>query len=155
MNFHQRRTFFFSDVCLTQCSLCESYSSNWFRYYCAHPGNRCRIRRLTVLWQATHLSYTFGRMPILTKWFGGSTFQELFTRRSIEFLRVASTSGISFSRLTSVSCFWILWLRGWYVYQCRFCTIVTLMPETALVSLRTLLHIFPLVTNFFSSFDVN
>ena len=29
--FPKRRTFFFSDVCLSQCSLCESYSSHWFQ----------------------------------------------------------------------------------------------------------------------------
>ena len=33
-------------------------------------------------------------------------------------------------------------------------TIVTLMPETALVSFRTLAFFFPLVTNTFSSFNV-
>ena len=42
-------------------------------------------------------------MPILTKRFGASAFQETFTLRSIEFLRLASASGISFSRLTSAA----------------------------------------------------
>ena len=41
---------------------------------------------------------TFGRMPILTRRFGASKFQEVLTRRSIEFLRLTSSSGISFSR---------------------------------------------------------
>ena len=51
------------------------------------------------------IELTFGRMPILTERFGASTFQEVFTRRSIELLRLASASGISFSRHTSTSCF--------------------------------------------------
>ena len=51
------------------------------------------------------LELTFGRMPILTRRFDASTFREVLTRRSIEFLSLASASGISFSRLTSASCF--------------------------------------------------
>ena len=57
--FSKRRTFFFSDVCLTQGSSRESYSSNWFQYFCAVPWNRCRIWRLSVLWYTNQLSYTF------------------------------------------------------------------------------------------------
>ena len=34
------------------------------------------------------IELTFGRMPILTRRFGASTFQEVFTWRSIEFLRL-------------------------------------------------------------------
>ena len=60
----------------------------------------------------------------------------------------------SFSRHTSTSCFWRLWLRGWCGFWCRLCTIVTLMPETTMVSLRTLSNFFPLVTGTFSSFNV-
>ena len=115
--FPERRTSFFSDVCLAQCSPRESYSSNWFQYFYALPANRCRIWRLSVLWSHTfHNSYctfvialfrlfgwsstfqsgkehlsaefssrfsfielTLGRMRILTRWFGASTFQEVFT----------------------------------------------------------------------------
>ena len=36
---------------------------------------------------------------------------------------------------TPTSCHW--WLRGWRGFRCRFRTIVFLMPETTLVSLRT------------------
>ena len=49
--------------------------------------------------------------------------------------------------------FWRLWLRGRFGFRCRFRTIVTLMPETALVSLRTLAFVFPLVTSTFSSLN--
>ena len=35
----------------------------------------------------------FGEMPILTRLFGASTFQEVLTRQSIEFLRLVSASG--------------------------------------------------------------
>ena len=111
----------------------------------------------TFQWEITSRSrlkeLTFRRMPILTRRFGASTFQEVFTRRSIGFLRLASASGISFSRHTSTSCFWRLWLRGRFGFRRRFRTIVTLMPETALVSLRTLAFFFPVVTNTFSSFN--
>ena len=47
--FTKRWTCIFSDVCLTQCSPRESYSSNWFQHFCAHPINRCRIWPLSVL----------------------------------------------------------------------------------------------------------
>ena len=57
-----------------------------------------------------------------------------------------------FSRHTSTS--WILRLRGWSGFRCRFlCTIDTLMPETPLVSLRTLAFLFPLVACTISSFN--
>ena len=49
-------------------------------------------------------------MPTLTKWFSASTFQEVFSRLSIELPRLASD--VSFSRRTSTSCFWSWWLRG-------------------------------------------
>ena len=44
-------------------------------------------------------------------------------------------------------------LLVWFGFRCRFRTIVTLMPETALVSLRTLPLFFPLVTNTFFLFQ--
>ena len=52
---------------------------------------------------------------------------------------------------TSTSCSW-LW--GWYCFRCRFlCTLITVVPETTLVSLRSLPVLFPRVTNTFSSFN--
>ena len=42
---------------------------------------------------------TFGRMPILTRRFGASSFQEVFTRRSIEFLRLLLPLAFLFSTL--------------------------------------------------------
>ena len=53
----QRWTFIFSDVCFTQCSPCESYSSNWSQNFRVLPRNRCRFWRLRVLWYTTHLSH--------------------------------------------------------------------------------------------------
>ena len=55
--FTKRWNFIFSDVCLTQCSARESYSSNWSQHFWALPGNRCGFWRLNVLWYATQLSY--------------------------------------------------------------------------------------------------
>ena len=49
----------FSDVYLTQGSSRESYSSNWSQNFRALPRNRYRYWRLSVLWYATQLSYTF------------------------------------------------------------------------------------------------
>ena len=93
------------------------------------------------------IELSFGRMPILTRRFTASTFQEVFARLSIELPGLAFASDVAFSRRTSAS--WCWWLRGWRGLWCRFCTIVTLMPETALVSLRTLPFFFPLATNTF------
>ena len=92
-------------------------------------------------------------MSILTERFSASKFQDVFALLSVKLLRLASPSGVSFSRQTSTSCFWRLWLRGWCGLWFRFCTVVTLMPESTLVSLRTLSFFFPRVTNTFSSFN--
>ena len=162
LNFPERRTCFW-DFCLTQCSPCESYyNSNCTFVITFHRHFVCLFCNLTVAkWalsaeltsRSREIELTFGRMSILTNRFGASTFQELFTRRSIELLRLASAFGIFLSRHTSTACFWRLWLREWFGFRCWFRTIDTLMPETALVSLRTLPFIFPLVTNTFSSFN--
>ena len=69
----------------------------------------------------------------------------MFARLLFGLPRLASASGISFSRRTSTS--WCWWLRGWCGFWCRFCTIVVLMPDTALVSSRTLPFCFRRVTN--------
>ena len=122
LNFTERRTFLFSDVCLTQCSPRESYSSNGSQHFCDSGGSvSCdtQLNRHTLftttngtfasillrlfVWSLCNLpmrfrfiELTFGRMPILTWRFGASTFQEVFTRQSIEFLRLVSASGIFF-----------------------------------------------------------
>ena len=49
----QRWTLVYSDVCLTQRSSYESYSSSWSQDFCALPWNRCRFP------YATQLSYIF------------------------------------------------------------------------------------------------
>ena len=58
-NFIQRWTFAFSDVCLTQRSSCESYSSNWSQNFRALPRNQYRFWRLSVLEYTTQLSHIF------------------------------------------------------------------------------------------------
>ena len=99
--FTKRWTFIFSDVCLTQCSPRESYSSNWSQHLCALPRNRCRFWRVNVLWYTTQPRFrltelTFGRMPILTRIFSASTFQEVCPRLSVGLPRLASASDFFF-----------------------------------------------------------
>ena len=95
---------------------------------------------------------TFGRKCILTRRSRTSTLQKSSARLSKNHTRITFASDTSLPRHTSTSCHW--WLRRCGGFRCRFlCTIVALMPETALVSLRTLAFFFPLVTGTFSSFN--
>ena len=108
------------------------------------------IRGFTTRFCFTEL--TFGSRPKLTKRSRASTFQITSARLSNNHTNVTFASDTSFPRHTSTSCHWKL--RNWGGFQCRFlCTIVTLMPETALVSLRTLASFFPLTANTSSSFN--
>ena len=76
---------------------------------------------------------TFGRMPTLTKRSCASTFQIVSARLSKNSVSLTSASDASLSRRASTSCHW--WLGRWSGFRCRFwCTIITLMLETALVS---------------------
>ena len=82
LHFIQRWTFVVSDVCLTQRSSCESYSSKWSHNFCGLPWNRYRFWRLSVLKYATQLSHTFHNSycTFVTTLFGlllgcSSTFQ--------------------------------------------------------------------------------
>ena len=75
---------------------------------------------------------TFGRMPTVTRLFSANTFREVFALLSVGLPRLASASVASFPRRTCAS--WCWWLKWWRGFQCRFCTNVTLVPETALVS---------------------
>ena len=96
--FSERRTFIFSDVCLTQCSLRESYSSIWFQHVCALPRNQCRFWRLRVLWYATQLSHTFHNSNctfafILLRFFVWSFF-DLPVRKWALFAELTSRFGL-------------------------------------------------------------
>ena len=79
--FTKRRTFIFSNVCLTQCGPCESYSSNWLQHFCVLPRNRCRILRVSVLGYSTVVHFSqkqlhFCHHPFFGFLFGcSSTFQ--------------------------------------------------------------------------------
>ena len=88
-----------------------------------------------------------------TKRSRAGTFQIVSTRLSKNDTRITIALDTSFPRHTSISCRW--WLRRCGGIWVRFllCTIVTRMPETALVSLRTLAFLFPLITSTFSSFN--
>ena len=78
------------------------------------------------------LELTFGRMPIFTRWFGASTFQELLARLSVGLPRWTPASG-ALSRRTSTSWFW--WFMVWSGFWCRFCTLIYIVLETTLVSI--------------------
>ena len=95
---------------------------------------------------------TLGRMPIFTRRSRASTLQIISARSSKNGTIVTFALDTSFPRHTSTSCHWWLgWCGGivfWFLG-----TIVTLMPKTALVSFRTLVFFFPLVTGTFSSFN--
>ena len=194
LNFSERRTFVFSDVCMTLRSFCESYSSNWSQdFLCSSaksimiPAALCpEIRNPTVV----HLSVfnyctfvtillrlfaglslnlpvckraliaefttrfrlvEFGRMPKVTRLFSANTFQEVFVRLSIELPRWTPASEVLVPRQTSTSLCW--WLRGWSCFSCRFCTLILVVPETLLVSSRTLPFCFPWIANSLSSFN--
>ena len=76
-------------------------------------------------------------MLTVTKRFSASTFQEVFARLSIELPRRIPASEVPCSRRTPTS--WCWWLRGWSGVRCRlWCTLMTFVPETTLVSSRTL-----------------
>ena len=94
---------------------------------------------------------TSGRMSLVTRYFGASTFQEVFARLSVGLPRRTPVSVAAFFRRTSTS--WCWWLRGWSGFWCRLRTIVTLVPETALVSYRALSFCFPLKAFSSSSFN--
>ena len=178
--FTKRRTFLFSDVCLTQRSSCESYSSNWFQHSSALPWNRCRIWRLSVLWYTTQLSYIFRNSNctfafILLRLFCLVALQPTNGQMTIQRGRMPILtrrfSASTFSRSIYTAVDWIS-QTGFFLWHfffstdyylvflkivaqrvVRLCTIVILMPKTTLVSHRTLPFWLPLVTNTFSSFN--
>ena len=78
-------------------------------------------------------------------------FQVVFARLSIELPRLASALTFLFPRRTSTS--WCWWFRCWSGFWCRFCTLVSLMPETALSSQTLPFFAFPLPANSLSSFN--
>ena len=118
------------------------------------PGYSSTFREQTLVsCFASRFSFieltTFGKMPTLKVWSRTSTFQKVSARLSKNSASRTSASDASFSRHASTSCHW--WFRKWSGFRCRFwCTIITLMPATALVSLRTSLFFFPLVTYTYS-----
>ena len=72
-------------------------------------------------------------------------------RLSIGLPRWSPASEVPFSRRTSTS--WCWWLGGWSGFYCRLCTLIPVVPETTLVSSRTLSFCSPLVTFSLSSFN--
>ena len=82
------------DVCLTQCSPRESYSSNWFQHFCALPRNRYKIWRLSVLRYTTQLSYTFHN--------SNCTFAFIFLRLFVWLFFQPSSAEMSTQRRTYI-----------------------------------------------------
>ena len=78
----------------------------------------------------------FWRMPFFTEWSGASFFEVILARQSSHFPTWASASGTSGSR-----CIFHTLLRRRSrrrIRLCRFCTLIDIVPETAIVSFRKL-----------------
>ena len=83
-------------------------------------------------------------MPLLTEWSGANSFDLILARQSSHFPTWASASRTSGSRCISHT---LLRRRSWRrVRLCRFCTLIRIVSETAIVSFRTLPVGFPLPT---------
>ena len=75
------------------------------------------------------------RMPFFTEWSGASSFEVILARQSSHFPTWASASGTSSSRCISHI---LLRRRSWRrIRLCRFCTLIFIVAETAIVSFRT------------------
>ena len=75
-------------------------------------------------------------MPFFTEWIGASSFEVIFPRQSRHFLTWASASKTSGSR-----CIFHVLLRRRSrsrIRLCRFCTLIHIVSETAIVSFHTL-----------------
>ena len=87
----------------------------------------------------------FWRMPFFTEWSGASSFEVILARQSSHFPTWASASGTSGSR-----CIFHTLLRRRSrrkIWLCRFCKLIHIVSETAIVSFRTLPASFPLPTS--------
>ena len=86
----------------------------------------------------------FWRMPFFTEWSGASSFEVILARQSRHSPTWASASGTSGSRCISHTLPRRRSRRR--VRLCRFCTLIDIVTETAIVSFRTLPVGFPLPT---------
>ena len=86
----------------------------------------------------------FWRMPLFTEWSGASSFEVILARQSSHFPTWASASVTSGSRCISHTL--PRWRSRRRIRLCRFCTLIEIVPETAIVSFRTLPVSFPLPT---------
>ena len=161
LNFSERRTFAFSDVCMTLRSCWELHSSSSFQDFCALPQNRSPLllhfchHPFSFCWVdlkpacVQTITYrriynrirlkgsTFGRMPIVTKWFGANTFQVIFARLSSELPRWTPASEVLFPSMhfylvvlvvQRVVRFWVSVLHA-YLHRARNC--IGLLLNTA------------------------
>ena len=84
----------------------------------------------------------FWRMPFVTEWSGASSFEAILARQSSHFPTWASASRTSGSRRISHT---LLRRRSRRrIWLCRFCTLLQIVSETAIVSFRRLPVSFPL-----------
>ena len=91
----------------------------------------------------------FWRMPLLTEWIGASSFEVILAGQSKHSSTGIFASRTSFSRC--ISCILPRRRARRRIRLCRFCTLIHIVPETAIVSFRTLPVGFPLPTIFWSS----
>ena len=81
------------------------------------------------------------RMPFFTEWSGASSFEVILARQSSHFPTWTSASGTSGSRCIFHT---LLRTRSWRrIGLCRFCTLIHIVAETAIVSFPTLPVSFP------------
>ena len=84
------------------------------------------------------------RMPLFTEWSGANSFEVILARQSSHFPTWACASRTSGSRCIFHT---LLRRRSWRrVRLCRFCTLIDIVTETAIVSFWTLPVSFPLPT---------
>ena len=95
----------------------------------------------SILW---FVEQAFWRMPLFTEWIGASSFEVILAGQSRH-----SSIGTRASKTSGSRCiFHILPRRRSRrrIRLCRFCTLIHVVPETAIVSFRTLPVGFPLPT---------
>ena len=149
-NFHNSHCIFLSSLSLLLWDLYFSWLFVWLFIHLMMQ-EQTLISRFASRFNFVEL--TLGRMSIFTRRSRASTLQIISARLSKSGTMVTFASDTSFPRHTSTSCHWWLGRCGgiWIRFLLR--TIVTLMPETALVSFRTLVFFFPLVAYTLSSFN--
>ena len=113
------------------------------------------MRGFDVLFTRNGVSYLLscGVSHLFMKHIWCSCFQGCSARLSSAFPRWTPASEVLFPRGTSTSSRW--WFRGSSGFWCRPCTLIFIVPETAIVSSQTRSICFPLIAFSLSSFTTS